>query len=456
MTSRLASSRRRNLDVAPRHHRPRRDSLCALSAGLCLVVSLSIRADEPHLFAIAGQPLASATNELPFPRFPVVLYRIEEGGLRKVRTVVTQEQNALVVRAYPEQGYVLVVSEGATEGSFLVDILELRNLSKQRSADFDVCSRCVYHESYLLQRHGRLVFYIGAVGYEEGDVVRRLRLSERRNLGMDLVSGDFVRDIDHADLTHVFNTGAQSGGIDGDDVVAGIFGHESTNWDRDVIPYVRAPVDLDWRLPQWLPAWSFTSKERGLTQVANNDRLRVLETATGYWLVFDKATGRWSRLEPRGRPESTSVLDPSIVTYTRPAGPTRLLGRWLAYEVWRDGDDPTVLDSLDTYRSEPFLSASERFGHLDAMPTGQLWFYDTRGRIWRRHHTGDPDSEILLIDEHDTAYFRVGDELRRADLAAEPEEKRWFRPATDYTLANELVAKAPEFWGVHWLVRGFE
>lgn len=151
----------------------------------------------------------------------------------------------------------------------------------------------------------------------------------------------------------------------------------------------------------------------------------------GERLVFGKAAGRWFRL-PASR---------------LPAGPTRAFGPWLAVEEWRDaGTSRTPEERISALevRDGPF-------------PTGRLLFYDTRpdaaadaehpflemssGRLIE-HHAGDPDSEILLIDDNDVAYFRVGDELRRADLR-------------DGGLANEeVLAKARELLAVHWLVRG--
>ena len=53
-------------------------------------------------------------------------------------------------------------------------------------------------------------------------------------------------------------------------------------------------------------------------------------------------------------------------------------------------------------------------------------------------------SYIYIHTPYDAVHFRVGEELRRADLR-------------DGTLANEeTVAKAPELLAVHWLFRGVD
>lgn len=130
-----------------------RSALRALAIGLCLLSLEPLRSAEPQLYAIAGQPDRDVHSHY---RIPVVLYRVGDGTLAKVRTVATRRQGAVLVRAYRERGHVFVVSEGAKPGSFLVDILDLGDLSRQRSADFDVCAGCGYDEAHLLERDGRL------------------------------------------------------------------------------------------------------------------------------------------------------------------------------------------------------------------------------------------------------------------------------------------------------------
>ena len=187
-------------------------------------------------------------------------------------------------------------------------------------------------------------------------------------------------------------------------------------------------------------------------QVANNDHARVLLGVggdAGRWLVLDKAARRWS-------PVPLTVFA---------SGGVRLQRRWLVREDFRRGHDPAAWPGIrvnvpDPLRLRPVEGRSDRkvpTGSADPdpfwswkvrsslgrkTPTGRLQFYDTRTGAVAEHDAGHPDSEILLVDEHDAVYFRVGDELRRADIEGGG-------------LANvEVVARAPELLVVHWLVRG--
>ena len=374
---------------------------------------------EPHLYAIAGQPLDDWSSIFPNETFPVLLYRVENGGLTKMRTIATRRQNAIDIRVHPENGFAFIVSRGARRDSFLVDILDLRTMAREYSVDFDVCAGCwFYSESHLLQRDDRLIYYIRASG-DEND----------RSLGLDMASGEFLDDIDRGDATYAQVVGSPPGFVDGSEVVGGIYVRK----DAPDQPYLmRNPdtFDLDWKLPSWF------SMQRGgrLNQMANNHDVRVLLDSggtTARWLVLDKEADRWS----------------SVPSSTFPLGRVRVFRHWLVQEEYvraKLDESPLDVAVLDTYRIEPFLSAAERFRIAERAPTGRLLFYDIRAGTLAELDTGDPDSEILLIDEHDTAYFRVGDELRCADIQ-------------DGSLANEsLLADAPELFAVHWLVRGFE
>ena len=385
---------------------------CSVLVGLFFAFAGTVNAAERQLYAISGQPLSDF-----IATFPVVLYRVEEGGLTKMRTVITRKQDAIVVKAYPDYGFVLVVSHGATIGSFLVDVLDVDAMSHERSVDFDVCDGCSYIVSHLLKKDGRLIFYIRAA---DDDITR--------NLGLDLESGEFLDDIGRGDDGYVHTMGAPPGFVDGYEHIGGIYVRDHAP-DQPYLMRKPNTFDLDWRLPAW-----FSMTEGGwLMQTVNNEHIRVLLP----WvddvrerLVFDKRTRRWSGVPfaefPKGRP--------------------RAFRHWLVQEVAHRGFDEDMLDVdlLDSYRSEPFLSASERLRGRERTPTGRLLFYDTRSGTSTRYDTHEPDSEVLLVDENDMAYFRVSDELRRGHLV-------------DGGLANEeVVARAPELWGVHWLVTGFD
>ena len=488
-------TRSRGLPSSSQESAGRRDrcraAICTVVVGFCGYLPLSTHGQESELYAIAGQPVR---DEVRYARIPIVLYRVADGTLTKVRTVATRRQGAVVVRAYREKGYVFVVSDGAKAGSFLVDILDLGDLSRQRSADFDVCTDCGYDEAHLLERAGRLIFYIGASPHVRGSIGVGSG-TPRRRVGLDLASGEYVDDIGRADVTHIHNTGAQSGGIDGDDYVEGIrWRQRRSSAERGVVPEVA--VELDWRLPTSFP----TPQAPGLVQQVNNDRIRVVYGEWAEWVPLDEArmenlveamrqrlahpgADEWLESDRAirdlramiGRPTGGErlVFDKTTERWTRvpasllPEGPTRGFGRWLALELWHDTAHiramrtPQERPRNRADRGGPFPTAAERFLSRGEMPRGRLVFYDTRSDARKNdgpgdrglfvatasgtpieHDTGNPDSEILLIDDNDVAYFRVGDELRRADLE-------------DGRLANEeVIAEAPELLAVHWLVWG--
>ena len=60
------------------------------------------------------------------------------------------------------------------------------------------------------------------------------------------------------------------------------------------------------------------------------------------------------------------------------------------------------------------------------------------------HDTGEPNSEVLYVDEEARVYYRVSDELRRARIQDGRLEK------------SMVLVKVPELWAVHWLFVGHE
>ena len=400
-----------------------------LAVGLCILAAGHAYAGE-ILYAIAGVPILEVGMD-----FPVVLYRVEDDALVKVRTVATRRQNAIVVRSYPEKGLVFIVSNGAAAGWFLVDILDLADMTKERSVDFDLCGGCGYDSARLIDRNGRLVFYLKAGRYD-----RRSDTLVTQYLGLDLDNGEFVNDIDRGDDGYVMHAGFQSGGVDGSDFVQGIYAREGTP-EQPYVASAGRTFDLDWRLPPW-----YSKPEGGrISQIANNDHVRVLFSASrgdAQWIVFDKAAARWSSVP-------VSIL---------PGGGARLLRRWIVREDFRPGYNPAAWQDTGSGESDPapfwmaedapdllpFWSAEGRSNRRQETPTGRLQFYDTRTATLAQHDTGHPDSEILLIDEHGVTYFRVGDQLRRAKIDG------------GALVNEEFVVRAPEMLAVHWLVQGNE
>ena len=126
-------------------------------------------------------------------------------------------------------------------------------------------------------------------------------------------------------------------------------------------------------------------------------------------------------------------------------GAFRGYGHWLAREDIQSYKPGVVdLERLKRHRFAPFSSAAERFEDDQAAPSGRFRLYNARTKELIEHDTGEPDTEVLYVDEDRFAYFRVSDELRRARIG-------------DGKLGpEEVLAKAPELWAVHWLFFGRE
>ena len=106
---------------------------------------ISLLASE-KIYLIAGNP----APQLLTRSSPVLLYGLEGSGVRKLRTIATQKQNAFFVRPYQEKGFVLVGSE-ATPTSFLIDKIDLSSIEKEQSFEFSICKDCSYVRSHLVE-----------------------------------------------------------------------------------------------------------------------------------------------------------------------------------------------------------------------------------------------------------------------------------------------------------------
>lgn len=375
-------------------------------------------AKEQDIFLIASEPFADSEFG-----FPTLLYRVDEGNLAKVRTVTTQRQDTDFVDVYPDLGYALIGSDRSTGGgSILLDVIDMNAVSMQKSYDVDLCDDCSLISSHMQYVHGTQVYFL--VGYKnKGSGFYR---------GLDLATGQRSIKFDRIDEANAYRIGTGSsfvdrlrrfvGIVDGSELL--MFGGES--------PRRR---ELGWRLPEeygWESGSVFTDV------LVNNDDVRLISVyrdsdwkgeVRGLGLhVYDKAAAEWFHLDvPMGM------------------GSFRAFGYWLVREDIQPYK-PGVLD-LKHYRWHqfpPFLSVAERFESRRYAPSGRLYFYNGRTRDAIVHDTGEPDTEILFVDDEDMAWYRVSDELRRA-------------PILEGRLGpSEVVVAAPELWAVHWLFFGKE
>ena len=373
-------------------------------------------AKEQDIFLIASEPHIAILES-----FPTLLYRVEGDVLVKVRTVTTQRQDTKFVDVFPGRGYALIGSDrGNGRGSILLDIIDMNAVSAQKSYDIDLSDGYSLVSSHMQYGHEAQVYFLEGYKYKNGG----------NYTGLNLATGQRSNQFDRIDEANAYRIGTGSSFVDRASRFVGIidsselliFGGES--------PRRRA---LGWRLPErfdWELGSIFTDV------LVNNDDVRLISVyrnsdwkgeVRGLGLhVFDKAAGEWFQLDaPMGM------------------GSFRAFGHWLAREEiqpYRPGD--LNLERFQWHQFAPFLSVAERFESRRYAPSGRLYFYNARTRVSIVHDTGEPDTEILFVDDDDVAWYRVSDELHRA-------------PILEGGLGSpEVVVAAPELWAVHWLFFG--
>ena len=432
-----------------------------------MLFAASCLAGEKHVYLVASQPdpNRSSGSDPYFRRYenhsPAILYRVEGEILAKVRTINTEWQDTLFVHPYPDQGYVFVGSVGARPGAFLLDVLDLRSMGVERTLELDGCwgcnasnyrkgcMGCRYATSQLLIRDGRLIYRIrpGTWHGEQLDCACR-------DLGVDVVTGEAVAGLGTGALRFAYEYGSPGGMVDGGDFGAEIYaeGRRAMAWGKGDLQ----GHDLGWELPADLmlgsDRWGDSAR-----LVVNNDHMRVIghepfdrpgrRPAAMMFYVFDKASEEWATLELPGsgvpmeaRRSYVATLDTSGTSF-----PMRAFREWLAAEeVYPYEPGALEMERPGEQGNGPFRSAAGRFEDYKAAPSGRFSLYNVQTKDLIVHDTSEPDSEVLYVDEHDVAWFRVSDELRRARI----EEGKLG--------ASEVVVKSPELWAVHWLFFGRE
>lgn len=388
----------------------------AIFALAACLASAAVCATERNVYLIASEPTADFLGG-----FPTLLYRVDGGGLVKVRTITTQRQDTRFVDVYPELGYALVGSETSREGgSYLLDVISMGSVSRQKSYEINVCDGCSYISSHIQDRRDALAYVVRGYDYTKG----------RSYKGVDIKSGQTMSGFEWIDEANAYRNG------DGSYFVDSPYAFGAVMHGNEVLEYGRESVrrhKLDWRLPE---VKGLEPESTVMDVVVNNDDMRLVRLYPREWrdkipgmgpYIFDKVAGEWSKLSMPGSGY----------------GAYRAFGRWLAMADFQDYS-PRSLD-LERLRGQwfpPFPSAAERFEMKGYAPSGRLFLYNARTNALIVHDTGEPNSEVLHVDGDDAAWYRVSDELRRAPILG------------DRLGPPEVVAKGPELWPVHWLFFG--
>ena len=380
---------------------------------LALMASAGLAAGEENLYLIASEPF-----DAPLATFPTLFYRLDGGQLTKIRTVTTQRQDTMFARVYHDKGYAVVASDGAAKGSFLLNVIDLESVSAQTSYDIDTCEGCFYIESYLLSRNDSLIYVI--LGRDRDRVYR----------GVNLRTGAMSSDFDDRDEVHAYSGSHGNGFVDHG---GGIILRNIMGVGKDAVIYEWGNARrLGWTLPDGLELRKDGSYA---VQYMNNDHLRVTsigghprDSRSRLFYVYAKAGDAWSKLKLSGGLFSL-----------------RAYRHWLiAEEIYRGIPGSPELERLEVQHFPPFLSAADRLRARDIAPSGRFYLYNARTQALIIHDTGEPNSEVLYVDEDDAVYYRVSDELRRAQI----EDGELARPS--------VLVKSPVLWAVHWLFLGKE
>ena len=382
---------------------------------LACLAAASVWAEDRNIYLIASEPYDNSSYG-----FPTLLYRVEGRRLVKVRTITTHKQNTRFVDVYPARGVALVGSDRTIDrGSLLLDVIDMSSVSTQKSYDIDICDACTYISSHMQDRHDAQAYFF--IGYNEGHIYK----------GVDLRTGRMLKGFDWLDEANAYRTGTGSSFVDGLRSFSRVMhGSEVVIYGGESLRH----YELGWRLPEGF-GWELGSTITAV--LVNNDDIRVISVyrhsewngeLRGLGLhVFDKAAAEWSKLDVHSG-----------------AGSFRAFGHWLVREEIQSYK-PGALDlkRLEWQCFPPFLSAAVNLSMVRGIaPSGRLFFYNALTNASVEHDTGEPNSEVLYVDEYDVAWFRVGDELRRA-----PIEDGMLGP-------TEILVKAPELWPVHWLFFG--
>ncbi|MDO8270410.1 MAG: hypothetical protein Q7U82_00615 [Gammaproteobacteria bacterium] len=374
--------------------------MCALS------VAINTQAQEQKMFSVAGGPLNLFSED-----FPVVLYEISGSELLEVDRLAEQQSKAFFVRLYHSHGLVLIGSE-TESGSLQLTVVDIDNIEEKASFELNICESCIHAFSHLLEMPDNRLIYAFVIG----EVVQGTA-----NLHVEgVVVGDGTQvPLTLDDLKYAVNFGNPGGNVDGGDELRSIY-----SIGKDAVFGYSQQLPMNWTLPDEL----MLKREDTIFQVVNNNEVRLITTPTlatsangdrTTLYAYDKTSEAWSSITVNGNRLRV-----------------RGFGEWIATEeAYRE----TELNNV-TFDFAPgtFLAPEERIAYSQMRQTGRLYLYNVSSKAFVEYMTGNPDSEVLLIDGDDI-YIRVGDELIKGQIAG------------DQLVDQEVLVKAPEVLNLHWL-----
>lgn len=253
---------------------------------------------------------------------------------------------------------------------------------------------------------------------------------------MDLSTGE-INDSYRGALRHAVAYGrAGAGAMGRGDSISFVHNHfEGTN---EAVVARDAP--LGWNVPDWFVEGPLES----ISLVIDNPSIRALSSASF----------RYSGEPGTYRYYFHNKLDDTWHTHAFDGNGNwaiRGFGEWVAIEEIHtipDAEKPQAgaefyerLRSVDS--GSEYLDATSRYLYSEVRATGRLFIYNVHERKEFIIETGEPDSEILLI-ENNQVYYRMDDGIYRADIELRAEQ------LTNTT----LLVSAPEVRNMHWAFLG--
>lgn len=379
-----------------------------------LVLVASIGAAEPRqAYVITGRP---AVDDI----LPTTLFRVENGGLSKVRDIVTDKNRTVHVLPYYEEGYVFIRSNLSQydSSSFRLDLIDLSSVATKISYDIELCEECFNHQSGPILKNGQLLYLV-----EVSKLADDAGYSPDRYWGIDAATGSILRDLDAGDVEHVHSFGKPHG------LYQEVYGFRTDEFGRDRIlsdglqPYRKESIDyeeweridLSYKLPK-----QAACEECSSYQKINTGSIMLLESyfpadAAGSrgkaTYVMNKKRKGWRELESKTSCRSITAFGDWLVTGTsREPESTEE-----CYVNLMRGYSRVKLHFLNTLTDERFI-----------------------------HDVGMPGSQVLMIDEDDVVHLRMADELWRGKIQ-------------DGRLDGmEMIAKSVKLHHAHWMVLGHE
>ncbi|MDP1932670.1 MAG: hypothetical protein Q8L60_14545 [Gammaproteobacteria bacterium] len=358
------------------------------------------------MILIAGSPANSFTIN-----FPVFLYELIDREFKEGHTLVSLEESTVFIRPYHEHGLILVGSQ--TADSFLLTVVDTDSVEELVSHEMDFCRNCIFaSNSYLLELPGNRLNFAVVILEAIQD------LTSLRVHGVDIADGTRTI-LELGDLKYAVNFGLPGGRVDSPDFLRAIFAAGI----KAVYGYTQQ-LDLNWNLPEGL----VLEPENAVIQLVNNSDIRVISSSLAATEggdsttlhLYSKPSQEWSSLTLNGN--SLRV---------------RGFGEWIAAEEAYRDEIQTGFAGYDVAPGE-FLDADERFAYSESRQTGRFYLHNAFSKSTSEHNTGNPDSEVLLIDG-DTVYIRVADELIKSQIVA------------GRIMNQEVILKSPEVLHVHWL-----